>query len=697
MSTLFLLLFLLLPFNPSWAFTVEPLISKSPKIQFHLDSDSKDFFNSEDRNHLFKVFENINEILPEKIRSSIQIPVLIRWKKFDSSSELILPFCPQPSQQKKLLIQKINSNLRKEWSDTLDYETSSQDISETNSTIYGFYQYNPLLSEFTIISLNENFIPILKNRFQTEKTYACGHRSIDRLFIATIIHELAHAYDRALGNFSNSDEFRSLIQWHPSAFTDFPKNKNLFHSPDPYEITHRSEYFAVNLEFFLLDPEYACRRPHLFKYFTEHFGHIPFSDRPHCQINTLVPDRNTFHPLDLNPEHVYQVHYMVAKGSSELESKAGHAMLRIVSCSPSRHRVTAECLDDIESHTVIGYWMNDSRSEPSLFDAFSGKQLSQPSLQSFQSILRHYHAKNRDIISIPLKLTQDEIRNLIDISIEMTWGYQGKYNLLTNNSATELSELMRIALPRRFSFPKKMLTGPIALMNDFIYYQVADPVHFYFPAIDSTTQNHFQKLINLKTLPQNFTLSKYFNLNFEERLRFFFASEHDNKKQIQAHFVALEKALQTRLRDEIFDAINTLIYKAENGELSQKQIQNNDVFSLLQKIATLRILVSPYLQDNLGYGIPIQFDFNELSQNSNFKELKRLEKEINFLLPEIVPQLVQRLNESKRGALILSRIDFKSHLDEKIHTQSNSRNSEFNFNAPHTGHSTRHNIGRNPQ
>jgi Mlc titration factor MtfA (ptsG expression regulator) len=46
-------------------------------------------------------------------------------------------------------------------------------------------------------------------------------------------------------------------------------------SPDIYETSSPLEFVAVNMEYFLLDPSYACRRPSLYRYYKEHFGWAP--------------------------------------------------------------------------------------------------------------------------------------------------------------------------------------------------------------------------------------------------------------------------------------------------------------------------------------------------------------------------------------------------------------------------------------
>lgn len=520
-----------------------PLKAKS---EIYLDPNTKNQLTAEETLSFFKVIHQLNQTLPVKMKSTIQHPVLIRWTAFDSKQTLSPPICP----------------------------SLGKHPTEENSTIYGSYHFNPVLSSSAVISLNQNFIPLLRGGSLSSQKYPCGHKDTYRLLLATLIHELGHAYDRAQGLISNSDEFRTLIQWHPSAFTDFPKNKNFHQSPDPYEWTHRSEYFAVNLEFFLLDPEYRCRRPHLFKYYSEHFEHTPYSDQARCQIQTKAPDFDTFHPIDLNPERVYQIHYMVATQGREAESKAGHAMLRIVSCSPTRQKVSEDCLNDIENHAVIGYWMNHLRSDPSLLESLLGKRPSQPSLYPFKSILRHYGFKNRDILSIPLKLNPDEIRNLIFLSLEMIWGYKGKYHLITNNSGTEIYDLMKILLPDRFQFPKRLLTGPIALMNDFIYYGIGDRIFLKKPE----------------------ALNRYF-------------------------FPASKK-------EEALEIVQTLTYRAESGTLSKKDLNNEELFLNLQKLAYLRRKVSPYLKMDLNYGIPTNFYFEQLLLDPNFIEFEKTNEEI---------------------------------------------------------------------
>src|SRR3546814_16735207 len=81
-----------------------------------------------------------------------------------------------------------------------------------------------------------------------------------------------------------------------NAFTD--------RSPDPYELDSPAEFVAVNLEYFVLDPAYACRRPALHRYLVAHFGAAP--PHPACApgLPYVLPDACEGQALLLQPAQV---------------------------------------------------------------------------------------------------------------------------------------------------------------------------------------------------------------------------------------------------------------------------------------------------------------------------------------------------------------------------------------------------------
>src|SRR5690606_5781586 len=132
--------------------------------------------------------------------------------------------------------------------------------------------------------------------------------------LATLLHELLHLYDRGrlwpaeqrrhlqrcrqlassqgeIGlpeacrgqterRFTLSDDPRllDLAGWPQRVGQRGARERNnaqVARSPDPYELSNPREFVAVNFEYFLLDPSYACRRPSLARYLREHFDWAP--------------------------------------------------------------------------------------------------------------------------------------------------------------------------------------------------------------------------------------------------------------------------------------------------------------------------------------------------------------------------------------------------------------------------------------
>ena len=85
---------------------------------------------------------------------------------------------------------------------------------------------------------------------------------------ATVLHEIAHAFDRGEGGgWSRQPAFRRLAGWDRRG-----ANPYTLRSPDGYERHSPAEAFAVNLEWYLLDPRYPCRRPALAAWFRQQLG-----------------------------------------------------------------------------------------------------------------------------------------------------------------------------------------------------------------------------------------------------------------------------------------------------------------------------------------------------------------------------------------------------------------------------------------
>ena len=100
---------------------------------------------------------------------------------------------------------------------------------------------------------------------------------------SALVHELTHVADRGGANWSQSMRWRDLAGWQRKPW-HLGRGDNDFRdrSPDAYELKDPAEYLAVNAEHFVLDSEFACRRPALARWYQAHFGTPPSLPQSHC-------------------------------------------------------------------------------------------------------------------------------------------------------------------------------------------------------------------------------------------------------------------------------------------------------------------------------------------------------------------------------------------------------------------------------
>ena len=333
--------------------------------------------------------------------------------------------------------------------------------------------------------LNRTLLPGLTDgsahRQPTGRTHGTQYREL----LATVLHELAHLYDRArlwspldrrqlarcsrlastLGpvglpddcrgesarRFTLSDDPRllELAGW-PQRIggRGEPVDDNGQHerSPDRYELHNPREFLAVNFEYFLLDPDYACRRPALQQYFSEHFGWQPSRAEP---CGPRLPFLNASRDYEkaplawIDPERVYEVDYLYAEANDNWVSRWGHSMLRLVICAPGRPR-GADCRLDLEHHLVLSYRAFVGDLQLSSWDGLTGVYPSRLFILPLSQVVDEYtKVELRDLLSVPLRLSRAEQDDLVRRAVETHWSYDGRYYFLTNNCAVETLQLLR--------------------------------------------------------------------------------------------------------------------------------------------------------------------------------------------------------------------------------------------------------------
>ncbi|WP_233210773.1 MULTISPECIES: DUF4105 domain-containing protein [unclassified Pseudoxanthomonas] len=269
-----------------------------------------------------------------------------------------------------------------------------------------------------------------------------------------LVHELAHAYDRAHRNVLSGDaRLRELAGWQRSVFRVVGRrSRNDFtaRSPDAYELMRPSEFVAVNLEHFVLDSSYACRRPALYRYFASHFGGSAAAAECATGLPFLEADAARGHAslLALDPARVYEVDYLLAEGNTEAMSRWGHSMLRLVVCAPGR-APGPDCRLDLAHHRVLSFRAFVGDVQISSWRGLTGSYPSRVFLLPLDQVIEEYtKVELRGLQSVPLRLQREEVASLLERAAQLHWSYDGRYYFISNNCAVETWKLLHDGVPR---------------------------------------------------------------------------------------------------------------------------------------------------------------------------------------------------------------------------------------------------------
>ncbi|WP_296260427.1 MULTISPECIES: DUF4105 domain-containing protein [unclassified Pseudomonas] len=497
------------------------------------------------------------------------------------------------------------------------------------------------------------------------------HGTVREEMIATVLHELTHIYDHAqlwspedrkliiacarqgksVGKIGLRDSCRGQTQ-RRFTLSDDPRlldlagwpqyvgrrgereerNGQVARSPDMYEISTPLEFVAVNMEYFLLDPAYACRRPALYDYYKKLFDWAP-ADKTECP--TFYPYLNAGNdfarePLGkLDPERVYEVDYLLAEANQNLVSRWGHSMLRLVICKPGRPR-GPDCRLDLDQHLVLSYraFVNDLQ-----LSSWAGLTGGYPSrlfvLPLGQVIDEYTKTELRSLASVPLKLSREQIDGLVRHAAEMHWAYDGDYWFLSNNCAVENLKLLRSGTndPRLVGLDSIMPNGLLEVLKGRGLADTSvleDPkkalrLGYRFDSYRDRYQAMFEVLRKTTDVKQT-TVEDWLSLPAKDRQPYF--AEADLRTS--AAMLLLEQAgLRRQLllaQDEVKQRYLSAVEKKDN-RVSQATGTLQDI------LANSGFLSRPAeLLGSGGYGLPQEGEWERLEAESSQrqKQLQRL-------------------------------------------------------------------------
>ncbi|WP_225763897.1 DUF4105 domain-containing protein [Stenotrophomonas sp. Marseille-Q4652] len=268
--------------------------------------------------------------------------------------------------------------------------------------------------------------------------------------LAALLHEIAHAFDRGQGGgWSAQQGFRRLAGWDRIGGV----NRYRLRSPDDYERHSPAEAFAVNLEWYLLDPTYACRRPALARWFESTLGQAPLERSPCDSGLPLLGTGSVAGTLaleDLDPARVYAVDYLLADSGGPPMSRFGHSMLRLVVCAPGREP-GPRCRMDLAHHRVLSFRAFVDDVQISSWRGLTGGYPSRLFMLPLDQVIDEYNRiELRDLRAWPLALDRKQIGGLLEAAARTHWSYDGDYTFVGNNCAVETGRLLDLALdPQR--------------------------------------------------------------------------------------------------------------------------------------------------------------------------------------------------------------------------------------------------------
>ncbi|AVF53704.1 DUF4105 domain-containing protein [Pseudomonas fulva] len=532
------------------------------------------------------------------------------------------------------------------------------------------------------LMLNRRLLPSLADGTATTELTHRPHGTVRNELLATVVHELTHIYDRArlwpgqqnalltrcnrlqgtVGNvglpgecrgqagrrFTLSDDPRllDLAGWPQYVGRRGEReqhNGQFVRSPDRYELSSPKEYVAVNMEYFLLDPSYGCRRPALNRYLTQHFGWSPPQDA--CAKGLpFINAGSDFarQPLgEVDPERVYEVDYLLAEANQNLVSRWGHSMLRLVICKPGRPR-GPDCRLDLDQSLVLSYRAFVNDVQLSSWDGLVGVYPSRLFVLPLGQVIDEYtKTELRSLASVPLKLNREEIENLVRQAAEMHWSYDGNYWFLSNNCAVESLKLLRsgTANPKLNDLDSIMPNGLLAVLDGRGLADTSvldDPrealrLGYRFDSYRDRYQAMFDVL--KKQLPVKQTkVEDWLALDAEQRKPWFDQAD----LRTSAALLLLEQA---GLRRQLLLAQDEVKQRYLNAAaLKDGSVDKADA-TLKQMLANSGFLSRPAeLLDTTGYGLPQREERVHLEKVSSERQAQllrlstNLDKEVRALL-----------------------------------------------------------------
>ncbi|WP_408096986.1 DUF4105 domain-containing protein [Peredibacter sp. HCB2-198] len=482
---------------------------------------------------------------------------------------------------------------------------SFKDFNYGDKVVWGRLITNPLLPKTAShIDLNKKLL----TNIRSQENY--------KLAKATLVHEVSHIYD-AYYNVSNDQVFLNITGWKKKLLGR-KKQLNTMQARrvDLYEDKNPKETFAVNIEHFLMDPAYKCRKPSLYNYLSKELDTAPFENENCEQEYRLVPTISMDGKIEkqkiLDPSKLYEVHYFFAGQGKNVMSRWGHAMLRLVMCAPNRTEVSEKCLQDRAHHLVLSFRADITNFNIDYIKGLTGKYPSKMFVLSMVDVIKEYTAGElRDLYSIPLKMTEEQKGLLISQVLERYWGYESKYYFISNNCADETLNLIRNVYLDEMEMVDMNVLTPLGLKDKFEKLGLSDMSVFdnreeakkkgyFFESLNPKLERIFSDLIEAGVLSENDRdHTEYLkNSTLAEREELLSRVNHPDQ---YGKLLFIEDTILNKNLMNIQKAVGKTLDEQDRSEFG------GDLIHAFRKIDALKEKQSG-LDLKTGYGVPLKND-----------------------------------------------------------------------------------------